>query len=154
MKKLFILIFLAGAVLAYQAYTKVLSKDVSYDMGKLTIIKKDGSTIDVKAKFADSKNEHAQGLMFIKEMPEDEGMLFIFEREEMRKMWMDNTFISLDMLFINSNLEIFNYAENTTPLSRDLVLSVFPAKYVLEVNAGFVKRHGIRAGDKIEYEIE
>jgi uncharacterized membrane protein (UPF0127 family) len=153
MKYIIIVLVIASSYLVYRGYTDAISKNVEFGMGNMQIIKKDGSKIDLKVKIADTINERAQGLMDVKEMPEDEGMLFIFEAEEMRKMWMENTYIPLDMLFINAKKEIFNFKENAQPLSRSIIYSVGPAKYVAEFNAGFVKRHNITPGDKIDFQI-
>jgi uncharacterized membrane protein (UPF0127 family) len=137
----------------FKVYSEVLSKDVDFGMGKLIIKTQAGEEIKLDIKVADSQDEHAQGLMRIKELGEYSGMLFIFDREENRKMWMENTYIPLDMLFVNGDKTIFNFKENATPLSREIIYSVGPAKYVVELNGGFVKKHGIKTGDKIEFEI-
>lgn len=154
MKYIMIGLLSLSLIVGFKIYNSAISKNVEFDMGTLSVTKKNGEVVNVKLKVADAINERSQGLMFVKEMPEDEGMLFIFEAEEMRKMWMENTYIPLDMLFVNAGKQIFNIKENATPLSREIIYSVGPAKYVVEVNAGFVKKHGITAGDKIEYEIE
>lgn len=153
MKYVFIVILVAAGILGYKYYNDVYSDNIKFGMGNLTIIKKDGEKIELNVQVADTFNARAQGLMFVKELGENEGMLFIFEREEMRKMWMENTYIPLDMLFVNSDKVIFNFKENAKPLSREMIYSVGPALYVVEFNAGFVKRHGIKPGDKIDFKI-
>ncbi len=154
MRYILIGLLTASLILGIKYYNNIASKDVEFDMGNLSIIKQSGERLDIKLKIADTINERAKGLMFVKEMPEGEGMLFIFEQEEMRKMWMENTYLPLDMLFVNKDKVIFNFKENATPLSREIIYSVGPALYVVELNAGFVKKHGIKTGDKIEFEIE
>ncbi len=154
MRYIAILLLIAVSLLGFSIYKNVLSDDVSFGSGNLSIIKKNGEKIDLKVKIADTINERSQGLMYVKKMEGYDGMLFIFEDENMRKMWMENTNIPLDMLFINANKSIFNYKENATPLSREIIYSVGPALYVLELNAGSVAKYGIKPGDKIDFQVD
>jgi hypothetical protein len=80
-------------------------------------------------------------------------MLFINSEEEMQSFWMKNTYIPLDMIFVNANKEIVTIHVNTTPLKEWNYTSTKPALYVVEVNAGFTNRHGIGTGDKIDFVI-
>jgi uncharacterized membrane protein (UPF0127 family) len=137
----------------YKGYNDAISKDVVFGTGTMNIIKKNGSQETVKIKIADTINERSLGLMNVKEMPDNEGMIFIFEDEAQRKMWMENTYIPLDMLFVDGKKRIFNFKENATPLSEDIIYSVGPAKYVIELNGGYVKNHQITSGDKIDFTI-
>lgn len=93
----------------------------------------------------------ARGLMFRESMPENAGMLFLMEREEYQSFWMRNTYISLDMLFVNADRQIVTIHQNTTILSDRGYSSTRPALYVVEVNAGFTYRHAIQVGDKIDF---
>lgn len=90
-----------------------------------------------------------QGLMQRDSIGENEGMLFIFKKEEQRFFWMKNTSISLDILYINSSLEIVSIVKSATPFSEEFIPSTFPAKYVLEVNAGFTTKNNIDVGSTI-----
>lgn len=96
----------------------------------------------------------ARGLMYRKSIPENGGMLFLMNFEEIQSFWMRNTFISLDILFVNAEREIVTIRANTTPLSERSYFSTAPALYVVEVNAGFSERNNIRVGDKISFVIE
>ncbi len=80
-------------------------------------------------------------------------MLFIMDREEIQSFWMLNTYISLDILFVDAEKRIVTIRPDTTPQSLDSVASDKPALYVVEVNAGFCKKHGISTGDRIEFEL-
>lgn len=102
------------------------------------------STIDVV--IADDDDSRSEGLMNVHELPADAGMLFMFENEQPRSFWMANTPLSLDIMFVNSDLEIVRIHRNTTPYSHDQILSELPAKYVVEVNAGYSVRHDITEG--------
>jgi len=126
------------------------------------IFRKDGEVT-----FMDARNEHAlarvdveivnddagreQGLMYRDSMPEKDGMLFLFSTEEPLNFWMKNTRFSLDIIYINSDHRVVNIAPNAKPYSLDEIPSVKPALYVIEVNAGFAERHGIRQGDKVVF---
>ena len=119
-------------------------------MGELTFLSKAGK---IKAKIdieiAETNESRAQGLMYRDKMKENQGMLFIFAKEQMQSFWMKNTIIPLDIIFINAKKKIVNIQKNTTPYSLDSYPSIAPAKYVLEVNAGFTGKYKIEPGDKI-----
>lgn len=89
------------------------------------------------------------GLMFQKDLPERGGMIFDFGRNQLTSMWMRNTILPLDMLFISDERIIVKIAENTTPYSLDIISSDVPARYVLEVNAGISKKLSLAVGDKV-----
>jgi uncharacterized membrane protein (UPF0127 family) len=97
--------------------------------------------------------EQAKGLMFRRELPEGQGMLFDFQREQPTSFWMKNTYISLDMIFIRADGRILRIAENTVPLSETLVPSGGPVLAVLEVVAGTAKKLGIAPGDRVAHPI-
>ncbi len=153
MRYIITVLAIATAIMGYKIYDSTSQKDVKFGTSNLTIVKQNGQSIKLKAMVADTIGERAQGLMGVEKLGENESMLFIFPHSEQRRMWMENTLIPLDMLFVSNEKEIFNFSENTVPLSRDLIHSVGPAMYVVEVNAGFVKKHGIKRGDRIEFEI-
>jgi hypothetical protein len=93
--------------------------------------------------------EREKGLMFRKELPEGHGMLFDFQREQEVGFWMQNTYISLDMIFIRGDGRILRIAENTEPLSTRIIPSNGPVRAVLEVSAGTVRKYGIAPGDRV-----
>ena len=94
-----------------------------------------------------------RGLMFRRELPEGRGMLFDFKRDEPQTMWMKNTPLSLDMIFIGGNGAIVRVAENTTPQSTLTISSGRPARAVLEVIAGTARKLGISTGDRVVHPI-
>jgi uncharacterized membrane protein (UPF0127 family) len=102
---------------------------------------------------AENDADRAKGLMFRKELPEGKGMLFDFKREQDVAFWMENTYISLDMLFIRGDGTILRIAENTEPLSPRLVPSGGPVRGVLEVIAGTSRKLGIAPGDRVAHPI-
>ena len=98
---------------------------------------------------ADNDAERAKGLMYRKELPEGQGMLFDFHREQEVSFWMQNTYIPLDMVFIRADGRILRIAENTEPLSTRLVPSGGPVRAVLEVIGGTTRKLGIAPGDRV-----
>ncbi len=95
--------------------------------------------------------DRARGLMFRRSMAPNRGMLFDFERVEPVAMWMKNTYLPLDMLFIRPDGTVARIAADTEPLSTATILSGEPVLAVLELNAGTAARLGIRAGDRVEH---
>jgi uncharacterized membrane protein (UPF0127 family) len=93
--------------------------------------------------------ERERGLMFVKQLPEGQGMLFDFQQDEQVSFWMHNTYIPLDMLFIGSNGKVLHIAENAKPMSDTLIPSQYAVRFVLEVIAGTADKLGIAVGDKV-----
>ena len=93
--------------------------------------------------------ERERGLMFRKELPEGQGMLFDFQRDQPVAFWMHNTYISLDMMFIRSDGRIMRIEESAKPESDRLIPSGAPVRAVLEVIAGTASRLGIKPGDRV-----
>jgi len=109
------------------------------------------SKTKIDIQIANNDFDRELGLMFRKQMDENRGMLFIFPVEERQSFWMHNTFIPLDMIFVNAAEKIVTIHRNTQTLSDQSYPSTAPAKYVIEVNAGYCSRHNINEGDKINY---
>ena len=97
-------------------------------------------------------NTRNYGLMNLKHLNSKHGMLFLFERQEIVYMWMKNTLIPLDMIFIDANGNIVNIRQNAVPLSLDVISSGQIIDKVLEINSGLCKKLGIKIGQKINYE--
>ncbi|MEL6264943.1 MAG: DUF192 domain-containing protein [Pseudomonadota bacterium] len=93
--------------------------------------------------------EQARGLMFRQSMPADAGMLFVFDTPRQASFWMKNTFIPLDIIFVDGEGRVLNVAANTVPFSEASVLSEGIASAVLEVNAGQARKHGITRGSQL-----
>ncbi|MEY3240867.1 MAG: hypothetical protein RIR11_2305 [Bacteroidota bacterium] len=97
-------------------------------------------------------NERAQGLMWRKKMDEKQAMLFVFEQEEMQSFWMRNTYIMLDLIFVNENFEVVTVLKNVPVLNDTPRPSDKPAKYVIEVNAGVADKYNIVPGTKAAWQ--
>ncbi len=116
----------------------------------LEIVTKSGvQTFSVE--LATTEEEKTTGLMYRKELADGKGMLFDFSPEQEVSMWMKNTYISLDMIFIRADGRILRIAENTEPLSTRIIPSNGLAKAVLEVPAGTAQKYGIRPGDRVAH---
>ena len=100
---------------------------------------------------ATTEQEKETGLMYRKELPDGKGMLFDFSPEQQVSMWMKNTYISLDMIFIRADGRILRIAESTEPLSTSIISSGGLAKGVLEVIAGTAQKYGIKPGDRVAH---
>jgi len=98
---------------------------------------------------AQTDEEREKGLMYRKELADGRGMLFDFSPVQTVSMWMKNTFISLDMIFIGADGRVIRIAENTEPQSTRIISSGGPAKAVLEVIAGTARKQGIAPGDQV-----
>lgn len=110
-----------------------------------------GRTHAFQVWIADTPPRRAQGLMWVRELPADRGMLFVFERPEPMSFWMKNTFIPLDLLFVAPDGRIIRIAENAKPLSLAPIDSMGVARGVLELAGGTARRLGIRAGHRLRH---
>ena len=109
----------------------------------------EGDAFMFTVEIADTEERRARGLMFRQRLPEDRGMLFDFGTPRPVSMWMKNTYIPLDMLFIREDGTIAYIAENTVPKSLDTIGISEPVLAVLELAGGVTRKHGIRAGDRV-----
>jgi hypothetical protein len=125
------------------AYEFVKQGEVRFQTAKQDFI----SAIDVE--LAQDESKRQLGLMYRDKLAENQGMIFIFEGDEIRSFWMKNTVLPLDMIFVNSKDEIVTIHKNTTPYSEQSYSSSKPAQFVIEVNAGYTDRHKISVGDHI-----
>jgi len=118
----------------------------------LEIVSKRGVHV-FSVELAVTDEERARGLMYRKELPEGRGMLFDFKQDQDVSMWMKNTFIPLDMIFIQHDGRILRIAENTEPQSERIIPSGGQVRAVLEVIAGTAKKFGIAPGDRVAHPI-
>ena len=123
--------------------------------GLLSFILNNGNdTVPIDIEIVDNQAEITRGLMYRPFLPDSAGMLFIFPQEAVRSFWMKNTYIPLDIIFVDANREVVTIQSNTQPLSTEPVPSYKPAKYVIEVNAGFTEKYGINEGSRIQFKIK
>jgi uncharacterized membrane protein (UPF0127 family) len=121
----------------------------TFPRGKLEIA--DGKKVKhvFEVWLADTPRRQSQGLMFVRSLPALRGMLFVHENPKQLSMWMKNTFIPLDMVFIDSNARIQQIIEQTTPHSLATISSKEPALAVLEIAGGEAKRLGLHPGQRV-----
>ena len=136
----------------------MLSTSYSYSKDELVVFKSSELSISSSGKMyhfnievADTARSRARGLMFRKTLPKTSGMLFLFESRQMVTMWMKNTYIPLDIIFINKKGVIVHIAKSTVPESLEYIYSQVPTSAVLELNAGVTADNNIQVGDIILY---
>ena len=140
--------WIVASVVALWAFTGIEAKAASIQ--PLEIVTKTGVHV-FSVEMATTEQEKETGLMYRKQLAEGKGMLFDFTPEQEVSMWMKNTYISLDMIFIRADGRILRIAENTEPLSTRIISSGGPAKGVLEVIAGTAQKYGIKPGDRVAH---
>ena len=116
----------------------------------LTLVTSKGEH-QITVEVADSSDEQRTGLMFRRSLGEDEGMIFLYEREEDVSMWMKNTYIPLDMIFVRSNGTVLRIETDTEPFSERIISSGGKVLAVIEMKAGSAARLGLKPGDKVSY---
>lgn len=107
--------------------------------------------VRVRVEVVQTPQERQRGLMFRKQLDADAGMLFVFERPQHNVFWMRNTLLPLDMIFITRDMRVLGVVENATPQTESPREVPGESQYVLEVNAGFSRQHGITQGTKVQW---
>lgn len=136
-------------LILFSAILLTYSQCWGFQNAHLTIHTDNGPQL-FQVELAQTEEQQKQGLMFRKAMPQNHGMLFLFDKPASITMWMKNTYIPLDMVFIDKNGIIVDIYKNAKPLSLKHITSQQPALYTLELNAGTTDTYNIKAGDKIE----
>lgn len=132
-------------------FIATLSKfSFSRDLHEL-VVETENNRVDFFVELAKNAIERKNGLMFRKKLPEKQGMLLIFPKETNTGIWMKNTYIPLDIIFI-SREKIINKIIYGKPKDETILYSNHPTKYVLEINAGLSKKFNIKEGNKIYFE--
>ena len=123
--------------------------DAAFERDVAVIVASRGACHRFDIYLALTSPQQSRGLMFVRELPETTGMLFVYDREGPRSMWMKNTFIPLDIAFMRADGSIINIAYSTEPQSLKSIPSFEPAQYVLELNAGVAERFAIEPGSVV-----
>jgi hypothetical protein len=150
LKRYKIVLILILTVTGFAHFDEALSGDLKK---KINIYNGIRVVAQVAAEVADTPQERGRGLMFKESMGEKEGMLFIFQKEGLKGFWMKNTYIPLDIIFINKDFEVASIVKDARPCKDNpckTYESKYPVKYALEVNAGFANQYGIGNGTRIE----
>lgn len=122
---------------------------VKFDREQLIVQTAAGNRITFTVEIADTNEQRQRGLMYRKEMAVDAGMIFDFGASKRVQMWMENTVLPLDMLFVDRAGTVRGVKHDAVPFSRDIIDSVGEVKYVVELNAGVAAKLGIKAGDTV-----
>ncbi|MEM7426005.1 MAG: DUF192 domain-containing protein [Pseudomonadota bacterium] len=117
--------------------------------GEVTIETQKGS-FSFTVEMTETPEEKSRGLMHRRSMPRTHGMVFTWNPEQHVSMWMANTILSLDMVFIKADGRVHRVHENAIPFSRDNIESGVPVKWVLELNAGTAAEIGLKPGDSVK----
>jgi uncharacterized protein len=113
---------------------------------------KSGKEYAVRVETADTPAKRELGLQYRRELADDQGMLFLFPAPSVLAFWMKNTPISLDMIFISSDLRIVGIVRETVPFSLEPLSAGVPSQYVLEIKGGLARAKGIDVGDRVKVE--
>jgi len=128
--------------------------DGSFDFTVLQVVNDAGEQLEFDVYLAREPDQQLRGLMYVREMPDTTGMLFIYDSDDIRSMWMKNTFIPLDMVFVRGDGTVATVIADTTPRSLRSNQSTEPVRFVLELNAGTSRRLGIGTGSRLVWEEE
>ena len=151
LKTIFFSLFVALAPLPLSAPAHAQAAAETAALEPLQIVAASGAKFSFQVEVMRTDAERAKGLMFRRFLPADRGMLFDFKTEQPVMMWMKNTYLPLDMIFISRKGLVTHVAENAEPLSERIISSNGPVFAVLEVNAGTAARLGIKAGDRVDH---
>jgi uncharacterized membrane protein (UPF0127 family) len=121
----------------------------SLNRARLVVINDTGTRHTLDVYLATTFEQQRRGLMFVRDLPQKTGMLFIYDSEDIRSMWMKNTYLSLDIVFARADGTVSSVVHNTEPLSLRSMPSTEPVKYVLELNAGVARRLRIGSGSRL-----
>jgi uncharacterized protein len=135
------------AACAAQAQVGALEDLSTFPKGRVEIQGRSGSH-EFRVWIADTPQRQAQGLMFVRDLPADRGMLFVHEPPRQSGMWMKNTYVELDMLFVAQG-RIVSMARRARPHSLKSIESGVPVSAVLELRGGEIDRRGLRVGDPV-----
>ncbi len=118
---------------------------------QVTIATEGGRELTFQVEVADTPSKRELGLQYRRDLPPDRGMIFLFPTESEHSFWMKNTPLPLDMIFISKDLKIVGIVEQAVPFSTDSRSVPAASQFVLEINGGLSKRHGIKAGDSVRF---
>ena len=128
---------------------KATGLDEAFERDKLVIVNDEGSSLDFDIYLALDRDQQRRGLMFVRQLPERTGMLFVYDRADLHSMWMKNTYISLDMVFARSDGTVSSVIHRTQPLTQTPHAAVEPVNFVLELNAGVARRYKIGTASRL-----
>lgn len=142
----------AGGGVLPAAVSAEAQREIEFPVSRLTIETANGR-FDFGVEVADTRERRMWGLQHRRSLAADAGMLFDYKKERPVFMWMKNTYVPLDMVFIDAEGRVVRVARDTEPLSLTAIPSGEPVRAVLELNAGTARRLGIEPGDRVDHPI-
>jgi len=146
------ILFLLAALLTGLAQVSIGAELQQFPTSQLTVVSTTGPH-RFKVEVAETPEQMIQGLMFRRSLPPDAGMLFDYKAPTTATMWMRNTLIPLDMLFVDAQGRIVNIHQRAVPQSLDIISATAPVRAVIELNGGTAARLGIAPGDQVVHPI-
>lgn len=134
-----------------KAHDQIVQEPISFKKeAELILVGTSGDTLQkLDIEIADDDYQRETGLMYRRQLAEHQGMLFVFPEEAQRGFYMKNTYIPLDLIFLDADRKIVNIYNDAAPESMKTIRSEFPAQYVLEINAGLADQWGLKPGARI-----
>ena len=126
----------------------------NFERSTMTIENDTGERLIFDVYLALDFEQHRQGLMHVRSMPEKTGMLFIYGRPSIRSIWMKNTYIPLDIIFVRPDSTVSSIDRNATPLTENSRSSAEPVKYIIELNGGVAEKYNIGTKSRIIWDVE
>ena len=139
----------AAVFLVFLVVSSAVWAGVEFPTDHLTIVGHDGRRHEFKVEVATTRDQLTQGLMFRRALARNAGMIFDFGQSQPVSMWMKNTFIPLDMIFVDDKGVVTGIAERAIPQSTEIISSPGAVRAVIEVNGGQTQADGIKAGDTV-----
>jgi uncharacterized membrane protein (UPF0127 family) len=147
-----LLLLLLGASCGPDDSSTASSKELTFQDGTLAFVEPAGDTLrTIAIEIAESDAERGRGLMRQRSLGYNRGMLFIFDEVDDSGMWMKNTPLPLDIVFVAPDSQVINIARRTTPFSEETISPAAPKKFVVEVRAGFADRFGLTDSTRVRW---
>lgn len=149
---LLVVLFVLGAGCGADTDSETATEELTFQEGTLAFVRPSGDTLKtISIEIADTDAERQRGLMRQRSLGYDRGMLFIFDTVDKSGMWMRNTPLPLDIVFVAPDSQVINIARRTTPFSDKNINPAAPKKFVVEVRAGFVDRFGLTDSTRVRW---
>lgn len=143
---LFVVLLILGSLFLLQGRTIFMHKELRQPLSKISI---NGVIVDVE--LARTQEEHTQGLSGRAALPENQGMLFVYDKPDLYSFWMKDMHFPIDIIWIGSDKKVVEVLKNVQPESfPEIFQTQKPAQYVLEANAGFAERYGVKVGTEVD----
>ena len=149
MRKMHYLVLIVLFVFSVVTFSFLTDQMPNVSRGKLIFVER---ALLINLEIAKTEKQRRTGLMHRDKLVKNSGMLFVFEQENVQRVWMKDTLISLDVIFISEQNKVVSFFKSLTPCKKkgcDIYTSTEKAKYMLEVNAGLIEREGIEIGQKV-----